>query len=105
MAGVIAHHFNNQLGAVMGNLELAMIDLPSGSDVQASLAEAMKASQRAAEVTDLITNAWEAVGDGQGTIHLTVKTVSSADIPTSHRFPISGRGPEPAGPSGQSLGA
>jgi C4-dicarboxylate-specific signal transduction histidine kinase len=26
MAGAIAHHFNNKLGAVMGNLELALRD-------------------------------------------------------------------------------
>ncbi len=28
MAGAIAHHFNNHLTAVMGNLELAIDDLP-----------------------------------------------------------------------------
>ena len=28
MAGAIAHHFNNHLAAVMGNLELAIGDLP-----------------------------------------------------------------------------
>jgi PAS domain S-box-containing protein len=152
MAGAVAHHFNNQIGAVMGNLELAMIDLPSGSDVKANLAEAMKASHRAAEVSglmltylgqtsakrdpidlseachralpllkagipkhvvldhhfpspgptvsanpnqiqqvlaNLLTNAWEAFGDDLGAIHLAVKTVSSMDIPASHRFPIS----------------
>ena len=32
MAGAIAHHFNNQLAAVMGNLELAMGDLPRGAE-------------------------------------------------------------------------
>ena len=54
MAGAIAHHFNNQLGVVIGNLEMAMIDLTSGADVKASLAEAMKASHRAAEVSGLM---------------------------------------------------
>jgi PAS domain S-box-containing protein len=33
MAGAIAHHFNNQLYAVMGNLEMAMDDLPRGVDI------------------------------------------------------------------------
>lgn len=39
-------------------------------------------------LTNLISNSWEAVGDTQGKIQLTVKTVSSADIPLIHRFPI-----------------
>jgi signal transduction histidine kinase len=39
-------------------------------------------------LTNLVTNAWEACGTGPGTIHLTVKTVASTDIPTSHRFPV-----------------
>ena len=39
-------------------------------------------------LTNLINNSWEAVGDTQGKIQLTVKTVSSADIPPLHRFPI-----------------
>ena len=38
-------------------------------------------------VTNLVTNAWEAVGDLEGTIHLTVKTVLPSEIPTAHRFP------------------
>jgi CheY-like chemotaxis protein len=37
---------------------------------------------------NLVTNAWEAVGDNQGIIHLTVRMVPSADIATSHRFPV-----------------
>jgi len=54
MAGAIAHHFNNQLGVVMGNLELAMLDLPQETMPYASLAAAMKASRRAAEVSGLM---------------------------------------------------
>ena len=151
MAGAIAHHFNNQLTAVMGNLELAIGDLPRGAGPAGKLTAAMQAAREAAEVsslmltylgqthakhepldlsevcrrslpllqaampkdmvletdlpspgpaisananqiqqvlTNLVTNAWEAVGDGRGAIHLTVKTVSPADIPASHRFPI-----------------
>jgi PAS domain S-box-containing protein len=151
MAGAIAHHFNNQLGVVMGNLELAMIDLPQLARPQANLSAAMKACHRAAEVsglmltylgqraserepvdlsevchrglpmlraampkdltlatdlpfpgptlsadtnqiqqalTNLVTNAWEAVDDDWDTIHLSVKTVFSADIPATNRFPI-----------------
>jgi two-component system cell cycle sensor histidine kinase/response regulator CckA len=39
-------------------------------------------------VTNLITNAWEAVGDLHTPIHLTVKTVSASAISTVHRFAI-----------------
>ena len=39
-------------------------------------------------LTHLISNSWEAVGDGPGTIHLSVTMVSSADIPPVHRFPV-----------------
>ncbi len=151
MAGAIAHHFNNMLGAVIGNLDLAIMDLPPGSDAVESLTEAINASHRAAEVsslmltylgqtpgkqeprdlsetchlglsmlravipnqvivdpelpspgptirantnqmhqvlTNLVTNAWESIGDNRGTIRLTIKTVSPVEIPASHRFPI-----------------
>jgi len=54
MAGAIAHHFNNMLGAIMGNIELAVADLPRGSDIAESLTEAMKASHRAAEMSSLM---------------------------------------------------
>ena len=155
MAGAVAHHFNNQLQAVMGNLELATSDLPKGSEESLySLNEAMQAARRAAEVstsmltylgqtpgtrhrldlsatcrlslpmlqaastrravlttefplpgpavhadakqiqqvlTNLVANAWEAVGDGAGTITVAVKTVPAADIPQAFRFPIGWR--------------
>jgi two-component system, cell cycle sensor histidine kinase and response regulator CckA len=39
-------------------------------------------------LTNLVTNAWEAAGDLEARIHVTVKTVSDADIPTAHRFPV-----------------
>ncbi|MDQ1336877.1 MAG: two-component system, cell cycle sensor histidine kinase and response regulator CckA, partial [Thermodesulfobacteriota bacterium] len=151
MAGAIAHHFNNKLGAVMGNLEMAMVDSAKGGRPDATLTEAMKAARGAAHVsgqmltylgqkpgrrntldlcevcrrtlpmlqaavpsqvplktdlpisgpavhananemqqvlTNLVANAWESIGEEGGAVHLTVKTVSAADIPASHRFPI-----------------
>ena len=154
MAGAIAHHFNNQLYVVIGNLELVMNDLPLGSDESERLIDAMKASHRAADVsrlmltylgqtpgklelqylsetchkgllmlqgiipknvlmeplypfpgptiranmsqmhqiiTNLATNAWESISNKKGTITLSVKTVSSADISLSHVFPINWR--------------
>jgi CheY-like chemotaxis protein len=42
-------------------------------------------------LTNLVTNAWEAGGDGRSAVHLTVKTVSPADIPTWRRFPLDWR--------------
>ena len=54
MAGAIAHHFNNQLQAVMGNLEMAMEDLPRGDNPIEILNEAMQAARRASEVSSLM---------------------------------------------------
>jgi len=54
MAGGIAHHFNNQLYVVIGNLELVMNDLPLGSNESERLIDAMKASHRAADVIKLM---------------------------------------------------
>jgi PAS domain S-box-containing protein len=147
MAGAIAHHFNNQLGIVMGNLELSMGEPPlearhlndallaarkaaevsrllltylgqsSGDHAPLDLAETCRrslpmlqaalpqgvvletdlpapgpavnanANQLQLMVTNLITNAWEAGSGRQTPIRLTIKTVSAAAIPTSHRFP------------------
>jgi PAS domain S-box-containing protein len=39
-------------------------------------------------VINLVTNAWEAVGDLEATIRLTVKTVRASEIPASHRRPV-----------------
>jgi two-component system cell cycle sensor histidine kinase/response regulator CckA len=151
MAGAIAHHFNNHLAAVMGNLELAIGDSPQGSKPDERLTDALHAARGAAEVsklmltylgqtqarhelqdlseicrrsvrllqaampidraletdlpplgpgisananeiqqilTNLVTNAWEAGGDARGAVHLSVKTVSPADIPAWRRFPL-----------------
>ncbi len=150
MAGAIAHTFNNQLGAVIGNLELALMDLPNGAAAE-SITAAMHAARQAAAVsgqmltylgqsfgkrepldlcaacqwsltivrailpakvlmevdlpspgpvvsanenqiqqvlTNLVTNAWEAVGENGGSIHLEVKTVSREEIPAAHFYPL-----------------
>jgi two-component system cell cycle sensor histidine kinase/response regulator CckA len=42
-------------------------------------------------LTSLVTNAWEAIGDGGGVVHVAVKTVSPADVPAAHRFPVDWR--------------
>ncbi|MDX9979851.1 MAG: PocR ligand-binding domain-containing protein [Lentisphaeria bacterium] len=50
LAGGVAHEFNNCLMSIMGNVELATLELPADSPVQAFLAEAMQAAQRSAEL-------------------------------------------------------
>ena len=148
MANAIVHHFNNLLQAIIGNMQLAIRQLPGDAASVKNMTAAMQAA-RAAEaisnqtltylgdtsdklepldlcdacrlflptlqaalpknvilktdlpsrgptitvsadqmqqlLTNLVTNAWEAVGDGRGIIHLRVKTVSAADLPTIHR--------------------
>ena len=56
MAGAIAHHFNNQISVVLGNLELALDDLSRNitTTVHELLTEAMKAARRAAEVSGMM---------------------------------------------------
>jgi signal transduction histidine kinase len=151
MAGAIAHHFNNLLQVVMGNLEIAIDDLPRGSGRLGSLVEAMSASHKAMEIsglmltylgqthgshepldlsgicrnsltllqasapkdarlkadfpypgpvilananqiqqilTNLVSNAWEAFDGRDGTVNLTIRTVSQADIPAGMKYPI-----------------
>jgi signal transduction histidine kinase len=56
MAGAVAHHFNNQLSVVMGNLELVLHDLPDDADNRKSLLQSMKAAQKAADVSRQILN-------------------------------------------------
>jgi two-component system, cell cycle sensor histidine kinase and response regulator CckA len=50
MAGAVAHRFNNLLGATVGNVELALADLPEGSPGTEALGDALVAARDAAEV-------------------------------------------------------
>ena len=54
MAGAIAHHFNNQLHALMGNIDMAIGDLPLGLNPIQKLLSAMQAARKAAEVSSLM---------------------------------------------------
>lgn len=54
MAGAIAHHFNNQLQVVMGNLELLTAELKDSYAGKKRLGDAMKATTRAAELSSLM---------------------------------------------------
>jgi PAS domain S-box-containing protein len=151
MAGAIAHHFNNLLYVVMGNLEMAMDGLPHDSNTIRYMTESMNATGKLAQIssmmliylgqtlgkqepldlsetcrqslplleasipkgiifktdlpstgpfirsndsqiqkilTNLIANAWEAVGENPGTIELTVNTVALENVPAVKRFPV-----------------
>ena len=151
MAGAIAHYFNNQIQAVMLNLELATSNWSGNAKSAEGQARAMQSARKAAKMstlmltylgqahvkntqldlaevcqqnlallrsamprgviletnlpapgpvisananqlqevlTNLMTNAWEACGEGRGAIRLSIKTVSAADIPAAVRFPI-----------------
>ncbi len=54
MAGAIAHHFNNKLAAVIGNLEMAIDDLPGDTGTVKILGKALQAAHMAAEVSGLM---------------------------------------------------
>lgn len=63
MASAIAHHFNNQLHALMMSLEIAMDELPRESGTVDVLTEAWQAARRAAEVS---TQMLAYIGHSQG---------------------------------------
>ncbi|MBI5550320.1 MAG: PAS domain S-box protein [Desulfobacterales bacterium] len=54
MAGGIAHHYNNLMTIVMGNLEIAIADLPGQSGPTEALTSAMNAASRAAELAGMM---------------------------------------------------
>jgi PAS domain S-box-containing protein len=51
MAGAIAHHFNNMLSVVVGNIEMVMEDLPPETKITGNLSDALEAAQRAVEMS------------------------------------------------------
>ncbi len=50
LAGGIAHDFNNLLAAILGNIDLALLDIPDNSIVRPYLIEAEKATHRSADL-------------------------------------------------------
>jgi len=51
LAGGVAHDFNNMLGVIQGQTELALQDAPPGSLLESGLQEVLKAAQRSAQLT------------------------------------------------------
>jgi len=73
----------SMLRTVIPNNVIVESELPSpGPTIRANT------NQMRLVLTNLVTNAWESIGDNLGTIRLTVKTVTQAKIPASKRFPI-----------------
>ncbi len=150
MAGAVAHHYNNLLQVVIGNLEMAMDDLPKGFHSYAEVEDALRASRRAANLggvmltyigesfakqervdlcelcgrlvsvlelelpknvkldvelsspgpmvrlnedrfrhllSNVVVNAWEAIGEKAGVVSLRVNTVEGDAIPVTNRVP------------------
>jgi signal transduction histidine kinase len=54
MAGAVAHHYNNMLTGVMGNLELALADAPRSAGPQEALTDALEAAGRASQLGALM---------------------------------------------------
>lgn len=54
LAGGVAHDFNNIVAAIIGNVELALDDVPADSPVQTCLIEIRKASRRARDLVQQI---------------------------------------------------
>ncbi len=54
LAGGIAHDFNNILAAIVGNAEMAQIDLPQGDAARHDVAEVLRAARRARELVQQI---------------------------------------------------
>ncbi len=50
LAGGIAHDFNNLLTGILGNLDLARVQLPPGSPAERAIRESSQASDRAAQL-------------------------------------------------------
>ncbi len=51
MAGGIAHDFNNLTMAILGNLDLALLELPPAASARHYIEQSMQASRRAADLT------------------------------------------------------
>jgi CheY-like chemotaxis protein len=54
MAGAVAHHYNNMMAVVIGNLELVLLDQPDDEPVHEEINEALRAARRAADMGGLM---------------------------------------------------
>ena len=82
MAAGIAHHFNNMLHIVIGNLEMVREDLPDAGPVVATDLTQIKEILNA-----LLSNAWEAMSKAGGKAIVSVGTSELPEIQDECRFP------------------
>ena len=84
MAGAIAHQFNNLLGAVLGNIEIAMEDLPPGSTTAGCLDAAANAATKAVKVSRLMLTY---LGSSEtATSRIDLAAVCRANLPVLHQL-------------------
>ncbi len=50
LAGGVAHEFNNKLTAIMGNIDMALMQLPEGGETREDLEAARRSSDQAADI-------------------------------------------------------
>ena len=67
--------------------------LPKGIVLETELPDAgpvlmVNPNQLKQVLTHLVTNAWEAIGAGHGTVRLAVRTVAFSELPSIHLFPV-----------------
>lgn len=65
LAGGVAHDFNNIVAAILGNIELALLDVGDGHAARESLYEIRKSGRRARDLVQQILT----FGRGQTTVH------------------------------------
>ncbi|MCP4161965.1 MAG: PAS domain S-box protein [Deltaproteobacteria bacterium] len=56
LTGGVAHDFNNLLFMILGNIEIAIIDIPEGNPVLSNLKEVKSAGQRAVRIVKQLLN-------------------------------------------------
>lgn len=86
MAGAVAHHFNNKLGAVIGNLEMALLLLPEEARSRKYLAGVMTASHQLAEMSRLML-VYLGQTEGERTLLDLARTVREALVMLSALLP------------------
>ncbi|MDQ5986377.1 MAG: Sensor histidine kinase RcsC [Syntrophus sp. SKADARSKE-3] len=76
-----------------GNIQMLLAGLPVNVSLKSDFiipgpVVSIDANQIQQVLINLVTNAWEAIGENRGSIHMRIKKVSRSDIPALHRFPI-----------------
>jgi signal transduction histidine kinase len=87
LAGGIAHDFNNLLAGILGNSDLALMDIPRSSPAHVCLKDITKASRRASELTRQML-----AYSGKG--HFVIKTLNLSEIVDDMAYTLSSSVPK-----------